>query len=104
MRARLFLPLFVLMLFSCKTDPYTVAPVDETAQETPDKINKSYREIDTKDDPTKAIEDFAKRFEAESREIFSERGAIVAALELEAGMDVADVGSGTGIFTEPLAR
>jgi SAM-dependent methyltransferase len=43
-------------------------------------------------------------FEGESREIAVARDAIVAALELRPGESVADVGAGTGLFLEPLAR
>lgn len=43
-------------------------------------------------------------FEGESREIYRARDQIVAALELAAGMTVADVGAGTGLFLKPLAE
>lgn len=43
-------------------------------------------------------------FEGESREVFRQRDAIVARLQLRPGMTVGDVGAGTGLFTLPLAR
>ena len=49
-------------------------------------------------DPDLDVEDFVERFEVESREIFSERLAIVDTVGLEPGMEVADIGSGTGLF------
>jgi zinc protease len=44
-----------------------------------------------------------KNFEGESREIFQKRDEIVAACGLQAGLDVADVGAGTGLFTRLFA-
>jgi len=54
-------------------------------------------------DPELSVEEWMERFEVESREIFAERDAIARTLQLEPGDDVADVGSGTGLFLEPLA-
>ncbi len=45
------------------------------------------------------VEEFAQRFEVESREVFSRRHAIVAACQIEPGQTVADIGAGTGLFT-----
>ena len=42
-------------------------------------------------------------FSAESRETFAARGAVTAALDLEPGEVVADVGAGTGIYLEPFS-
>ncbi len=49
------------------------------------------------------IEGRVKQFEGESREIFRQREAIVEACNLKPGMDVADVGAGTGLFTRLFA-
>lgn len=43
-------------------------------------------------------------FEGESREVANRRGDIVAVLGLRPGLVVADVGTGTGLFVEPIAR
>lgn len=56
-------------------------------------INKDYL------DPALDVAKFEQRFEVESREIFAQRGKIAALLGLRSGMDVADVGAGTGLFT-----
>ena len=45
------------------------------------------------------VEKWLARFERDDREIYSRRDEIVAALGLEPGMDVADIGAGTGFFT-----
>ena len=42
---------------------------------------------------------WVERFEREGREIFTERENIVAAARVRRGMDVADIGAGTGLFT-----
>ncbi|MFH5802840.1 class I SAM-dependent methyltransferase [Alienimonas sp. DA493] len=48
-------------------------------------------------------EEWAGRFEVESREAFAARKAVVAALNVEAGQTVADVGAGTGTHMELFA-
>lgn len=55
-------------------------------------------------DPDLNVEEFVERFEVESREVFACRGQILAALQLESGMEVADVGAGTGLYMAPLSR
>jgi len=54
--------------------------------------------------PDLDVDEFIDRFEGESREVFKSRSAILAALRLSFGTDVADVGAGTGLFTLPMAR
>lgn len=44
-------------------------------------------------------EQWLPRFERDEREVYTRRDEIVAALNLEPGMDVADIGAGTGFFT-----
>lgn len=54
--------------------------------------------------PDVDVDAFVKRFEVESREIYKNRVAIAVAAGFKAGMHVADVGAGTGLFTEIMAR
>lgn len=42
-------------------------------------------------------------FEGEGREVYAKRQAIVAALKLQSGMTVADIGAGSGLFTRLFA-
>jgi predicted methyltransferase len=58
-------------------------------------INKPFENPDLKD--------FIQKFEGESREIAAHSQEIVAACKLKAGMAVADVGAGTGLFTRKFA-
>lgn len=50
------------------------------------------------------VDEWTKKFEGESREIYTHRGEIVASLGLEAKQRVADVGAGTGVFSALLAE
>lgn len=61
-------------------------------------INDSYKqdEIDANQ--------WKERFEREGREVFDQRQKIVESLDILPGMAIADVGSGTGLFTPLLAK
>ncbi len=54
-------------------------------------------------DPELDVDQFVKRFEVESREVYLNRNEIVAAAGIEPGDRVADVGAGTGLFTRLFA-
>lgn len=49
------------------------------------------------------VAEFVARFEREGRDAFDHRRQIVAAIGLKPGMDVADIGAGTGLFTRLFA-
>lgn len=55
-------------------------------------------------DPKLKVEEWTEKFETESREIFHQRQNIIDNLGLKAGMQVADIGAGTGLFTLPFAE
>jgi ubiquinone/menaquinone biosynthesis C-methylase UbiE len=59
-------------------------------------INDAFKDPDLKK--------FLETFEGESREIYAQRKQIVKACKLRPGLDVADVGAGTGLFTRLFAR
>ena len=48
--------------------------------------------------------EFLEKFEVESREVFANRNAIVAAAKVTPGMTIADIGAGTGLFTRLFAK
>lgn len=54
-------------------------------------------------DPNLDVDQFISRFEVESREIFASRDRVLEALDLKAGMAVADVGAGTGFYSIAIA-
>ncbi len=55
-------------------------------------------------DPSLNADEWVAKFEVESREVFVAREAIVRALNLQPADRIADVGSGTGLFLQPLSR
>jgi ubiquinone/menaquinone biosynthesis C-methylase UbiE len=59
-------------------------------------INKGY------DNPN--VERIVKQYERENRDVVQHSKEIVAACELKPGMNVADIGAGTGLHTRPIAR
>lgn len=80
----------LLLVAAACTAPPPEAPVR-------DDLNASFLADDL------AVDEWVARFEVESREIAARRDAIVAALGLAPGDEVADVGAGTGLFVAPLA-
>ncbi|MFI5394341.1 MAG: class I SAM-dependent methyltransferase [Candidatus Binatia bacterium] len=55
-------------------------------------------------DPDMDIQEFVKRFENESRDVYAKRKDIVRAVGLRPGDAVADIGAGTGLFTQLFAE
>lgn len=86
---------WLLVLAACAGEP----PVPEALEEASvhPGINDPYLgEI--------RLEEWIERFEGEGRELYTQRAEILDALQLRAGMVVADVGAGTGLFTLPIAE
>ncbi len=64
----------------------------------PEEMNQKFKSADFK------VEKFLERFEAEDREVYVHRNEIVAALDIKPGIKIADIGSGTGLFTDLLVE
>ncbi len=81
------------------TAPESPAPVAQPAEASVKPgINDSFL------DPELDVDAMVERFELESREVAAARDAIVAALDLRPGQEVADIGAGTGLFLKPFAE
>ncbi len=86
-------PIALAALLACS--PAFAAAQDSTPAE--ESVNPG---INTKFlDPSLEVDDWLKRFEVESREVFDARDAVLAACGVAPGMRVADVGAGTGLYT-----
>jgi ubiquinone/menaquinone biosynthesis C-methylase UbiE len=59
-------------------------------------INDAFKDPD--------VAKFVGTFEGESREVYTARDKVVAACDLKPGMNVADVGAGTGLYTRLFAK
>ncbi len=55
-------------------------------------------------DPNLKPEEWTEKFEVESREIFDLREKIATNVGLKSGMEMADIGAGTGLFTVPFSN
>jgi ubiquinone/menaquinone biosynthesis C-methylase UbiE len=64
----------------------------------PAEMNKKFT------DPNADVQQFVGRFENESRDVYAKRRDIIRALGLHPGDAVADIGAGTGLFTELFAE
>ncbi|MDH3511626.1 MAG: class I SAM-dependent methyltransferase [Gammaproteobacteria bacterium] len=59
-------------------------------------INKPFENPD--------VENWLARFERDDRDLYTRRNEVVAVLNLKPGMDVADIGAGTGFYTMLFAQ
>lgn len=88
------------MTYRCLIAAIALAILPEArSQETPGakpELNQSFQDPD--------VGQYVERFESESREVFTLRKEVVAAMGLRPGMDVADIGAGTGLYTIPIAE
>jgi ubiquinone/menaquinone biosynthesis C-methylase UbiE len=83
----------------------TATLISSAAQDPKSKSGGDHESINKKfEDPNLDIGEFVKRFETESREVYAKRAEILAFCALRPGMEVADVGAGTGLFTFPFAE
>ena len=72
------------------TSPLDAAP--EPRADVRPEINERFL------DPKLDFDRWQKSFEGESREVYSSRKEVIAALQIEPGQSVADIGAGTGFY------
>jgi len=73
-----------------------LAVANVTEQNVNPTINQSYRNAE--------FQDWLGIFERAGREVYDKRHAVVQALNLKPGMDIADIGAGTGFYSLLFAR
>ena len=87
--------LFAVVIWLPVSGRETAPTVEESVKP---GINRPYLDAELK------VDDWLKRFEVESREVFHGRKAILKACAIKPGMRVADIGAGTGLFTRMFAQ
>jgi ubiquinone/menaquinone biosynthesis C-methylase UbiE len=90
---------FVLLLVAALALPTFAQDAPSTGEQSVKPgINAKYLDSELK------VDDWLKRFEVESREVFHGRKEIFEACEIQPGMTVADIGAGTGLFTRLFSK
>jgi SAM-dependent methyltransferase len=90
--------LLLALLVACRSAPAEEASAPALEASVKPGINERFLA------PDADVDEWVRIFETESREIAAARAAIVEALERVEGAQIVDVGAGTGLFLEPLAR
>jgi len=91
----------ILMSVSNAQDRSLGAPavIDEAPPtQIPEGINDNFK------DPDLDVDEWIGRFEVESREVYGARKEVLAACEIKPGDRIADIGAGTGFYSQLFAR
>ncbi len=96
-QSALIAALTLALLAGCHTPPAPTAGSAVAETSVKPGINAEYLK------PNLNVSNWVERFEKEGREIYDHREKIVAAAKIRTGSGVADIGSGTGLFTPMLS-
>lgn len=92
-----------LMLAFCVLPCISVAHAQDAAPETtPEKASPAAPKPGLNDNflnPQLDVSEWLQRFEIESREVYGARERVLSACEVKPGMQIADVGAGTGFYS-----
>ncbi len=91
-------PILAILLLACACASNGSAPSQDGEANVAPDINRNYK--DTNID----VDRWARRFTGESREVFVSRFDILESLGLEPGTRIADIGAGTGLYTQLFAQ
>lgn len=83
--------------FACLTTGTSIG-FSQDANTVPAGINDNFK------NPDLVIDEWIERFEIESREVYSARQAVLEACEIKPGERIADVGAGTGFYSQLFAK
>jgi cyclopropane fatty-acyl-phospholipid synthase-like methyltransferase len=99
LRVALPMGLAILLAVTVSDDarPQVAGPPDPQSA-TAEDINRDFL------DPALDPDAWVAKLEIESREVFTARKEIIAALRLEPGDRIADIGSGTGLYLQPFSE
>lgn len=90
--------LFCLAVVSTYSVFAQEAVTTEKAVTVPDGINDKFK------DPELDVDEWIERFEVESREVYSARNEVLKACAIKPGERIADVGAGTGFYSQLFAK
>ena len=93
-----FLILWIVTLGCVLSTTQALAQEHHHMGHTPAEMNMQFQK------PDLDVNEFIRRFETDSREIYAQRRQIVATIGVRPGMAMADIGAGTGLFTWLIAE
>jgi predicted methyltransferase len=89
------------------SQPTNSAPIESSEQpsaEKPEETAAVPAELNARYNKETSVEGWVERFEREGREVHDRKADVIAALHIEPGQVVADIGAGTGLYTLDFAR
>ncbi|TWT64795.1 class I SAM-dependent methyltransferase [Allorhodopirellula solitaria] len=102
MRSLLFLLPTLLLTVSLASTPQPAAGQDAAPVLDPTTVPAGINE--TFQDPELDVDRWLARFEVESREVYGARKEVLAACDIKPGEWIADIGAGTGFYSQLFAR